>query len=160
MRIDLDTWGLQLAMVCSSRSTCLRRSVGCVLVDKNGHVLSTGYNGVAKGEHHCNEKWTGQIGPASGSSGYPHACPGALSPSGTNLDGCHAIHAEQNALLQCRDPMAIHTCYVTTSPCVTCVKLLTNTSCTRIVFGVEYPQPEAKRLWLGSPDREWLEKLC
>lgn len=158
MRHSRDEWGIQLAQVTAQRATCLRRSVGCVLVNARGHVLATGYNGVASGLPHCNEAmlvgadyedWgNGVMSPKRVVDSYPHACSGAQSPSGTNLEGCQAIHSEQNALLQCQDVYEIHTCYVTTSPCVTCVKLLMNTSCQRIVFSEEYPQPEAKELWL------------
>ena len=49
MRPDLDTWGLRLAHDVSSRATCIRRAVGCVLVDEHGEILATGYNGVASG---------------------------------------------------------------------------------------------------------------
>ena len=144
MRPTRDEWGIELAYLTAKRATCLRRSVGCVLVNARGHVLATGYNGVAAGLPHCNEE-TQRTGCLSH---YRHACSGAQSPSGTNLDGCQAVHAEQNALLQCRDVWEIHTCYTTTSPCVTCVKLLMNTSCQRIVFAEEYSQPAAKELWL------------
>lgn len=151
-RLSKDQWGIQLAQVTAQRATCLRRAVGCVLVNERGHVLATGYNGVASGLPHCNEEVGGKLVGAFGGSWYnvpnhPHACSGAKSPSGTNLDCCQAIHAEQNALMQCRDVHSIHTCYTTTSPCVTCVKLLMNTSCQRIVFLDEYIQPEAKKLW-------------
>lgn len=156
-----DQWGLELAAVTAKRATCCRRSVGCVLVDVNGHVLATGYNGVAAGQPHCNEmvvKGTdygpedkhGVSSPARLIETYPHACPGATAPSGTSLDACQAIHAEQNALLQCRDVQAIDTCYVTASPCVTCVKLLLNTGCQRIVFMELYPQPVALELWAAA----------
>lgn len=148
-----DEWGLQLAQVTASRSTCLRRSVGCVLVDKRGHILATGYNGVAAGQKHCNE--SGPLYPFR-ETDYPHACPGAQSPSGTNLDGCQAIHAEQNALLQCRNVWEIDTCYTTTAPCMTCVKLLLNTSCQRIVFKEDYPHSEARVLWENA-GRIWLQ---
>jgi len=154
MRPSRDQWGLQLAQVTAQRATCLRRSVGCVLVNGRGHVLATGYNGVAAGQRHCNELVIERLGSHITKETYPHACPGARSPSGTNLDGCQAIHAEQNALLQCRDVHQIHTCYVTASPCMTCVKLLLNTSCERIVFTEEYPHKEARELWVGS-GREW-----
>src|SRR3990167_8057918 len=82
----------------------------------------------------------------------------AQAPSGTNLDGCQAIHAEQNALLQCRDMYAIHTAYVTASPCMTCCKLLLNTSCQRIVYVEEYPHSAAKDLWTGA-GRSWEQLL-
>ncbi len=136
-----DQWAQLLALVTSMRGTCLRRQVGCVLVNARGHVLATGYNGVAAGLPHCN-----QHDPFC-ATGYPHACEGAFAPSGTELDQCEAVHAEQNALLQCKDVYAIDTCYVTASPCVTCTKLLLNTSCRRIVFSEAYPHPEARTLW-------------
>jgi dCMP deaminase len=153
MRPSRDEWALKLALLTAQRTTCLRRAVGCVLLSPRGHVLATGYNGVAAGLPHCNEHDLFEP------TGYPHACSGATSPSGSNLDGCQAIHAEQNALLQCRDVYSIHTCYVTASPCMTCVKLLLNTGCERIVFVEEYPHPAARELWVGS-GRAWEQLLC
>lgn len=151
MRISRDAWSLALAVVTAQRSTCLRRSVGCVLLNAQGQVLATGYNGVPAGWPHCNE-------PTSGKNDkipvYEHACAGAAAASGQDLDSCSAIHAEQNALLQCPDVGLIEACYVTTSPCVTCVKLLLNTGCRRIVFVEEYPQPLAKQLW-AQAGRSW-----
>lgn len=157
---------MSLAVLTAQRATCLRRKVGCVLLNHRGHVLSTGYNGVASGQPHCSDtevSWTAdttewltkprQIRVVS----HPHACPGAHAASGTNLDGCEAIHAEQNALLQCRDIYMIDTAYVTASPCMTCTKLLLNTGCQRIVYLEEYPHPAAKNLWIAS-GKHW-EKL-
>jgi len=54
-RISVDWWAMNLADCCKDRSTCLRRSVGCVLLDADNHVIATGYNGVAAGMPHCNE---------------------------------------------------------------------------------------------------------
>lgn len=144
MRPSRDQWAMQLATITAGRTTCCRRAVGCVLLNARGHVLATGYNGVAAGLPHCNEHdpWH--------PIGFPNACSGATAPSGTNLDGCQAIHAEQNAMLQCRDVYAIHTCYVTASPCMTCCKLLLNTGCERIVYAEEYPHSAARDLWVGA----------
>lgn len=147
MRPSRDQWAMALAVVTAQRSTCLRRKVGAVGLNARGHVLATGYNGVAAGVSHCNE-WS----PAQVS--YPHSCSGALAPSGTQLDACEAVHAEQNLLLQCHDVWELDTVYVTTSPCVTCTKLLLNTGCQRVVFLEEYPQPAARELWLRS-GRAW-----
>lgn len=164
MRPNKDQWAIELAQVTAKRATCCRRQVGAVLLNVRGHVLATGYNGVAAGQQHCNEE-TGfsfvydngvdESRPLTDQSTgrklvYGYACPGAASPSGMNLDGCQAIHAEQNALLQCRDVYSIHTCYVTASPCVTCVKLLLNTSCERIIFAETYPHTEARDLWVRA----------
>lgn len=157
MRPNRDQWLSDMAELVARRSTCLRRSVGCVLVNRRGQVLATGYNGVARGQPHCNDEVVTVLDPDDviGLVDHPHACGGAGSPSGTNLDACQAIHAEQNALLQCRDVEEIHTCYVTVSPCVTCTKLLLNTGCRRIVFIAPYAHDaESRRLWTTS-DREW-----
>ena len=138
MRPDKDTYFLQMAVLVATRSTCARRAVGAVLVDAKGRVLSTGYNGVPARMPHCN-------------SGRPEdLCPGASAPSGTCLDQCMAIHAEMNAVIQCRDLDKVATAYITVSPCIQCTKVLLNTGCQRLVFSTEYVQPEAKALWLKS----------
>lgn len=170
MRPSRDQWAMEMAKLTAKRSTCFRRQVGCVLLNARGHVLATGYNGVAAGLPHCNEV-TGEVANPALDRGdgtyrvaehwerptiqvFGHACSGSSSPSGTNLDACQAIHAEQNAMLQCRDVYAIHTAFVTASPCMTCVKLLLNTSCERVVYLEEYPHSAAKDLWLGA-GRAW-----
>ena len=131
-RPSVDQYFTDMAELVSSRGTCCRRKVGCILTDKNNHILSTGYNGRPKGFKHCTEE---------------KPCIAAAVPSGDNLEGCEALHAEQNALLQCKDPQTIETAYVTLFPCITCTKLLLNTTCKTIVYSEEYVQPEAIELW-------------
>ena len=193
-RPSKDEYFLRMAALVAERSTCLRRAVGCVLVDARGHVLATGYNGVAAGQPHCNEVSESSYvvvkkgpldeaikryerdfshiagkysNPRWGKANLgandavvidyaPHACPGANAASGTQLETCEAIHGEQNALLQARDVHQIHTCYVTHSPCITCVKLLMNTSCTQIVFRERYAHDQlSQELWLRNVDYTW-----
>jgi dCMP deaminase len=155
MRPSPDEYGLRFAEHAATRATCLRRAVGCALFNARKQLLATGYNGRAAGLPHCNEAdFLASPGPLI----YPNACAGAQAPSGTMLDACEAIHAEQNALLQCRDVYAIETCYVTVSPCITCVKLLMNTSCSRIVFRSRYTQDdEAYKLWMGRGACTWIK---
>ena len=143
LRPTVDEYFMRMAFLVASRATCLRRSVGCVLVDARNHVLATGYNGRPIGMSHCNH--VGLIKRLDGSveNIYQNACAGANEPSGTNLGLCEAVHAEQNALLQCPDPFAIETCYCTTLPCKdTCIKLLMNTSCAKIVYADQYPNEQ------------------
>ena len=116
---------MAMAMLVATRSTCIRRQVGCVLIDNNNNILATGYNGVVRGQPHCNEG---------------HPCPGAYSASGKDLDLCYAIHAEQNALIQCRDLTKVYACFCTTAPCVMCTKLFLNTTLTRMIYVESYPQ--------------------
>lgn len=149
IRPAFDEWALQLARLVATRATCLRGQVGCVLVNARRHVLATGYNGVAAGLPHCNELVN---------DGYPHACAVAFErtgPSGAHLDGCEAVHAEQNAMVQCPDPWAIATAYVTHAPCVPCVKLLLGTGCQRIIFLTRAPHTaRAEALWVNA-GRAW-----
>ena len=174
MRPSRDAYFLELTRLIATRSTCLRRAVGCVLVNARGHVLATGYNGVAAGLPHCNESFyeddEGVLHDESIEGAqrlvHPRACVGAFRAdgkrwsSGKNLEGCEAIHAEQNALLQCRDVWEIDTAYVTVSPCLTCVKLLLNTACRRIAFTERYAAPHhdaAASLWQQSGKRSWIK---
>lgn len=138
-RPSTDVYFLQMAELVAKRGTCFRRQVGCVLVDHYNHVLATGYNGVCRGSVHCTD----------------HPCPGAHAPSGQALHLCQAIHAEENALIQCRDINAIHTVYTTASPCVLCMRRLVGTGVKRIVFSEEYPHFESARM---AKDRhiEWI----
>jgi dCMP deaminase len=50
-----EEYFMQIANVVATRSSCLRRQVGAVVV-KNRQILSTGYNGVPRGLAHCDER--------------------------------------------------------------------------------------------------------
>lgn len=45
MRLSSDEYFIELTKIVAKRSPCLSRQVGCILVDKNNIILSTGYNG-------------------------------------------------------------------------------------------------------------------
>lgn len=141
MRPTTDEYFISMAQLVSTRGTCKRRKVGCVLVNHRNHVIATGYNGVASGLPHCTDV----------------PCPGGDCMSGQGLDLCEAIHAEQNALLQCREVYEIKTVYCTAAPCIMCTKLLMNTSAEKIVFLEDYPHSAAsKELW-ERKGRLWLQ---
>lgn len=138
MRFTIPQVMLNVAEALSRRSTCPKLQVGAVLVDDGGRILGTGYNGVPRGMPHCIEK----------------PCAGANAPKGADL--CEAVHAEQNALMQCRDTDKIYTLFCTHAPCMRCTKMLLNTSCVTIVFlNGEGVEPAAEALWLRS-GRAWL----
>jgi len=132
--VGRDEYFLDIAHLVKTRSSCLRRQVGCVLVNHRNHIVATGYNGVPSGWQHCTEA----------------TCQRSNSTSGHDLDLCLAIHAEQNALLQCSDVYSVRTCYCTTWPCVWCIKLLMNTSCQRIVYSEDYTSPIDAHIWAMS----------
>ena len=133
-RPPTDYYFLKMAKLVSERGTCARRKVGCVFVNKRNHVIATGYNGNPAGFTHC----------------IDDPCEGADSKSGTDLDKCKAIHAEQNALLQCKNVYDIDRVYTTLEPCIHCVKLLLNTTANQIIYGEKYVHEFARKLWEES----------
>jgi dCMP deaminase len=135
-RPSWDDYFMEIAQVVATRSTCLSRHVGCVLV-RDRRILTTGYNGPPKGMTHCEEL-----------GGCLRAQLGI--PRGQRQEVCRALHAEQNAVLQA----AVHgvplqgevTCYNTTLPCVTCTKMLINANVRRIVYRDPYPDELAHQM--------------
>ena len=154
MRLEKHEWYMRIAEVVALRGTCLRRQVGCVLVDYRGHILSTGYNGVPRGAKHCNQEASALLDTYD--TIYPFSCPAAKEGTGSNLGGCRAIHAEQNALLQCPDVEKIMYCYTTVEPCEHCTKLLLNTGCQAVLFRDRY-DANGLHHWVSAdrPPNSW-----
>jgi len=130
-RPSWDEYFLEMAGLVAKRSTCLRRSVGAVLVSEK-RILATGYNGAPSGLKHCIE-----IGCMRQK---------LKVPSGERHELCRALHAEQNALIQA----SLHgisvkgaTLYATTQPCIICAKMLINAGIKEIVITQGYPDKMA-----------------
>ena len=124
-RPDWDTYFLQIAQLASSRATCVRRKVGCVLVDSRNHIVSVGYNGVPSKFTHC----------------LDIPCKGADAPSGSDLENCLAVHAEVNAFLHLTSHDTL-TAYLTVCPCMSCAKMICNSTVKRVVATEWYAHPE------------------
>ena len=129
MEDERPSWNQYFASITrmvATRSTCLRRHVGAVLV-KEKRILSTGYNGAPAGLKHCIE-----VGCLREE---------ASIPSGTRHELCRALHAEQNAIVQAAYhgiSIAGSTLYCTNKPCVICSKMLINAGIKRIFFDDGY----------------------
>lgn len=133
-RMSKDEAYLRMAKALASRSTCLDKQVGCIIINSKNEIIATGYNGAPRGWVHCIDKGT------------------CLAKRYCSKNCCPSAHAEQNALLQCRVPEQIHTIYTTLSPCVNCIRIINNTPCKRIVFIQEHTHIEVKSMWKG----EWV----
>lgn len=155
MRKSWDQKWLEIAASIAEMSTCSRRDVGCVLVDHYNKLTAMGFNGVPPNFEHCRpDRAIYETGEKI------ITCTAASAPSGFNLEGCLATHAEQNALMHCSDIQSLKTCYTTASPCVVCVKMLLATSIERIVFLEDYPHAAAKDLWTRMPYRDKKTGRC
>lgn len=134
---------LKIAELVSTRSTCPRRSVGCVITNKYNHIKATGFNGVPKNFTHCTDT----------------PCGGQNAKSSENLSLCMATHAEQNALLQCDNVMDIDAIYCTTAPCITCAKLIANTSCNKVIYSDIYKDTSGIEMLIKLNIAIWHERI-
>jgi len=134
-RPDNDTYFMDMAQLISTRSTCVRRQVGAVIV-KDKRVLTTGYNGSPKGTMHCED-----LGCIRDQQNIP---------SGTRHELCRGVHAEQNAVIQAAYfGISIDgaTIYTTTYPCSMCSKILINAGIKEVVYADSYMDDLSKRLF-------------
>lgn len=134
-RPNWDEYFMGITEMVSSRSTCLRRKVGAIIV-KEKRILTTGYNGPPQGVKHCDE-----LG-------------GCLRdklkiPSGERMELSRAVHAEQNAIIQAaKYGIDINggTMYVTNHPCFICAKMIINAGIKKIIYKEGYPDEFAKEI--------------
>lgn len=126
-RPNWDEYFMDFAELARTRTTCVRRGVGAVIV-KDKRIMATGYNGAPEGVAHCEE-----VGCLRQKLGVP---------SGQRSELCRGLHAEQNAIIQ-----AAHlgqnidgsVLYCTTQPCSICSKMIINAGIKRIVIREPYP---------------------
>lgn len=139
-RPSWDSYFLALTKLAASRSTCLSRPTGCVIV-RDKQVLSTGYNGSMPGVPHCSDEgkcYRRSIG----------------APDHAKYDFCRSIHSEANAIaLAARFGISVEgaTAYFTLFPCFVCTKLLVRAGIREIVYEIGYESKNAKR------DKHWRE---
>ena len=121
---------MELTEQVATWSSCFKedRQVGAVIV-KNKRILSTGYNGAPEGVKSCKEK------------GECIRLKNDIQ-SGTHLEMCYSVHAEQNAIVSAaRLGVSLEgaTLYCTHQPCVICAKLIVNAGIKRVVYRDGYP---------------------
>ena len=107
-------------------STCSRLHVAAMIV-KDGRIISMGWNGVASGQVHCSDKFSGKE---------------------ENYDVKHVkfsteneIHAEQNAIAYAaRSGISTHNAdiFVSYSPCDMCAKLIVAAGIKKVYYITEY----------------------
>ena len=144
-RPSWDDYFLTIATIVASRSTCLRRKVGAVLV-RDKRILSTGYNGPPSGIIHCAQR--GCLREELG------------IPSGERHEICRGLHAEQNAIIQAAlfgVSIKGSVLYCTTFPCIICTKMLINSGVKAIYHLQGYPDSLSREM-LGEAGVE-IEQL-
>lgn len=117
-------------------SSCGRRKIACVLLDKSGKVLSAGYNS------------------PHGVIGGDCSCEGKNIPAGTGgaagIASCKAVHAEEFAIEHVEKVSEIYACWSTKAPCPACVNLLLETGCREIHFITDSNDQSNKEAWVKN----------
>jgi dCMP deaminase len=139
VRPEKDLYYLKLALDAASRSTCLKRNYGAVIV-KDDHIVSTGYNGAPRGRVNCSD-----IG-----------CPRMNVAHNTEYSTCRSVHAEANAIIHANySDMIGSTLYLSGSdcmkenqtikdaePCPMCKRMIINAQIDRVVVYDELMKPK------------------
>ena len=86
-RIDKINYYLDIAETVASRSTCLRKKYGTVIVNHD-QIISTGYSGAPRGRKNCCD-----IGYCTKKKLLPDQRHGGY-------DACRSVHSEQNAIIR------------------------------------------------------------
>ena len=119
----------------STRSTCLRRSVGAVIV-KDNRIVSTGYNGVPAGLPHC-DTLGGCIREKMNIA------------SGERHELSRGLHAEQNAIVSAaRFGISLEGAelYCSTRPCVICTKMIIASGIKKVYYYEDYNDELAEEI--------------
>ena len=121
---------LDIAAAVAARSTCIRRQYGAVIV-KNDIIVSTGYNGTARGLVNCCDL----------NECYREA---HNIPHGQQYEKCKAVHAEANAIINAsREEMCGAILFLAgfengermknPTPCEMCSRMITNSGIRRVI---------------------------
>lgn len=118
-QINWDTYFMNIATSVSLRSPDPKKKVGCIIVNENNRIVSTGYNGLPKKLNEYDFDW-----------------------SDRNLIKSIIIHAECNALLYCKEQYNnINTnnkLYCTLSPCKDCLKMIIAYNIKKVYYKEKY----------------------
>lgn len=109
-RISREEMFYEILGVVEKRSVCTRLKVAA-LIAVDGRVLALGYNGPPSGVSHCCKE-------------------GAVRCTGS-------VHAEMNAIAFCsKNGVSTKgaTLYVSSSPCLSCAKMIINSGIVRVVY--------------------------
>ena len=151
MRKDKANYYLDIADAVRSRSTCLRRQYGAIIVASD-EIIATGYNGAPRGRKNCDE-----LGRCTRQE--------LQIPSGQRYELCRAVHAEENAIISAaRKEMLGSTLFLVgrdaqsgellsgTTPCTLCRRTIINAGIKNVICRVSETE------FTDTPVSDWIEK--
>ena len=150
MRKDKANYYLDIADAVRSRSTCLRRQYGAIIVASD-EIIATGYNGAPRGRKNCDE-----LGSCTRQE--------LQIPSGQRYELCRAVHAEENAIISAaRKEMLGSTLFLVgrdaqsgellsgTTPCTLCRRTIINAGIKNVIARISETE------FTDTPVSDWIE---
>ena len=151
-RVSKVNYYLDIAETVAERSTCLRKSYGCIIV-KNDEIIATGYSGAPRGRKNCID-----LGYCVKKKLFPEIHHGGY-------DACRSVHAEQNAMLSAsRIKMIDSSLFLVgirqdtneyeegSSPCQMCRKLIINAGIEKVYARIN------KDKYVEFSVKDWIEQ--
>lgn len=141
---------MQMAYLVSQESKCASWKVGAV-IEKNGVILGTGYNGTTSGQDHCtdvglNRGWGVKV---DGQFVFDSEEDRVLHSTWSDRN---EVHAEQNAIFFAarhgNTGLDGAKMYVTLSPCPRCVNAIIQSGISTLIYCEEYDRNEPD--WANS----------
>ena len=150
MRKDKANYYLDIADAVRSRSTCLRRQYGAIIVASD-EIIATGYNGAPRGRKNCDE-----LGRCTRQE--------LQIPSGQRYELCRAVHAEENAIISAaRKEMLGSTLFLVgretqsgellsgATPCTLCRRTIINAGIRNVIARISETE------FTDTPVTDWIE---
>ena len=155
---------MTMAYASSMRSSCIKRKVGALIVDKDGNAFSSGYNEVPSMQKPCQNEYgtcyrdhlkknfrTALHEILSEDHKAAEEVFGRFKSNFKILDYCRSLHAEENAILNvakigASSSLSESTLYTTIYPCNLCANKITQVGIREVVYFEPYPMEEAKKI--------------
>ena len=162
-QLEYDKAYMKMAKAIGELSYAVRSKVGCIIVSKNGQVISQGFNGTPTGydncceDPHCSCKYVrvcaytekpieeqmsvefcGNVIKRLGHANEKEGLPCQYLTLTTKKE---VLHAESNAIAKCAKWISSTdgaTLYVTLSPCFECSKTIIQSGIKRVCYCEEY----------------------
>lgn len=128
--ISWDEYFMGIAFISSLRSKDPRTQVGACIVDKENHILSTGYNGAPLNLNDDDLPWDSL---------------GEKNNDIMNIKNTFVCHAEANAIDNYygnKEKLKDSTIYVTLFPCVECAKRIIQNKIKKVVYLKQYTKED------------------
>ncbi len=145
--ISWDEYFMGIALLSAERSKDPRTRVGACIVDKDNHILSTGYNSACAG---MSDKYD-----------MPWASEGEQTGDKMKIKDYFVVHAEENAIdnyLGPKEKLNGATLYVTLFPCYKCAQKIARSGIKKIVYLNMYKKEdinEISKYILSKANVEW-----